>query len=80
MSDEMLRQKYRILRINLGKLVDKLIILNDVHDDVNLIIKELLLIDDKITMEDMFSSIKFVNNEVMNEISTIVIPIVDNKI
>ena len=76
----MLRQKYRILRINLGKLVDKLIILNDVHDDVNLIIKELLLIDDKITMEDMFSSIKFVNNEVMNEISTIVIPIVDNKI
>ena len=80
MGDEMLRQKYRILRINLGKLVDKLIILNDVHDDVNLIIKELLLIDDKITMEDMFSSIKFVNNEVMNEISTIVIPIVDNKI
>ena len=80
MSDEMLRQKYRILRINLGKLVDKLIILNDVHDDVNLIIKELLLIDDKITMEDMFSYIKFVNNEVMNEISTIVIPIVDNKI
>ena len=80
MNNTLLQQKYKILRINLSKLVEELILLNEIHDDVNLIIKELLLIDKRIVMEDLFSEVKVINNNIQNEIITLVIPIIDSKI
>lgn len=80
MNNTLLQQKYKILRINLSKLVEELILLNEVHDDVNLSIKELLLIDKRIVMEDLFSEVKVINNNIQNEIITLVIPIIDSKI
>ena len=80
MNNTLLQQKYKVLRINLSKLVEELILLNEIHDDVNLIIKELLLIDKRIVMEDLFSEVKVINNNIQNEIITLVIPIIDSKI
>lgn len=80
MNNTLLQQKYKILRINLSKLVEELVLLNEIHDDVNLIIKELLLIDKRIVMEDLFSEVKVINNNIQNEIITLVIPIIDSKI
>ena len=80
MNNTLLQQKYKVLRINLSKLAEELILLNEVHDDVNLSIKELLLIDKRIVMEDLFSEVKVINNNIQNEIITLVIPIIDSKI
>lgn len=80
MNNTLLQQKYKVLRINLSKLVEELVLLNEIHDDVNLIIKELLLIDKRIVMEDLFSEVKVINNNIQNEIITLVIPIIDSKI
>ena len=80
MNNTLLQQKYKVLRINLSKLVEELILLNEIHDDVNLSIKELLLIDKRIVMEDLFSEVKVINNNIQNEIITLVIPIIDSKI
>ena len=79
MNNTLLQQKYKILRINLSKLVEELILLNEVHDDVNLSIKQLLLIDNRIVMEDLFSEVRVINNNIQNEISTVVIPMIDSK-
>ena len=80
MNNTLLQQKYKVLRINLSKLAEELILLNEIHDDVNLSIKELLLIDKRIVMEDLFSEVKVINNNIQNEIITLVIPIIDSKI
>ena len=80
MNNTLLQQKYKVLRINLSKLAEELILLNEVHDDVNLSIKQLLLIDNRIVMEDLFSEVKVINNNIQNEIITLVIPIIDSKI
>ena len=80
MNNTLLQQKYKVLRINLSKLAEELILLNEVHDDVNLSIKQLLLIDNRIVMEDLFSEVQVINNNIQNEIITLVIPIIDSKI
>ena len=80
MNNTLLQQKYKVLRINLSKLAEELILLNEVHNDVNLSIKQLLLIDKRIVMEDLFSEVKVINNNIQNEIITLVIPIIDSKI
>lgn len=79
MNNTLLQQKYKVLRINLSKLAEELILLNEVHDDVNLSIKQLLLIDNRIVMEDLFSEVRVINNNIQNEISTVVIPMIDSK-
>lgn len=79
MNNTLLQQKYKVLRINLSKLAEELILLNEVHDDVNLSIKQLLLIDNRIVMEDLFSEVRVINNKIQNEISTVVIPMIDSK-
>ena len=80
MNNTLLQQKYKILRVNLSKLAEELVLLNEIHDEVNLNIKKLLLIDNKIIMEDLFSEVKVINNNIQNEIITLVIPIIDSKI
>ena len=79
MNNTLLQQKYKVLRIDLSKLAEELILLNEVHDDVNLSIKQLLLIDNRIVMEDLFSEVRVINNNIQNEISTVVIPMIDSK-
>ena len=79
MNNTLLQQKYKVLRINLSKLAEELVLLNEVHDDVNLSIKQLLLIDNRIVMEDLFSEVRVINNNIQNEISTVVIPMIDSK-
>ena len=79
MNNTLLQQKYKVLRINLSKLAEELILLNEVHDDVNLSIKQLLLIDNRIVMEDLFSEVRVINNNIQNEMSTVVIPMIDSK-
>ena len=79
MNNTLLQQKYKVLRINLSKLAEELILLNEVHDDVNLSIKQLLLIDNRIVMDDLFSEVRVINNNIQNEISTVVIPMIDSK-
>ena len=79
MNNTLLQQKYKVLRINLSKLAEELILLNEVHDDVNLSIKQLLLIDNRIVMEDLFSEVRVINNNIQNEIFTVVIPMIDSK-
>lgn len=80
MNNTLLQQKYKILRVNLSKLAEELVLLNEIHDEVNLNIKKLLLIDNKIIMEDLFSEVRVINNNIQNEISTVVIPIIDSKL
>ena len=76
--DEM-SQKYRILNNKLVIIKNKLEILEEEYNDLNRIIKETLLIDDKLIEEDRFSSIINDNQKILNELTNVVIPMVNSK-
>ena len=80
MNDELLRQKYVVLKTNLYNLKDKLTRLNLIYDELNLAIKSMLLVDNSILNEDDFINICIVNNDIKHEISNVIIPMLDEKV
>lgn len=80
MLEEELKEKYRQLREKLYNIKNKLNILDDVYDDLNILMKETLLIDDQVVNEDIFKSLKTDNKKIINELTNTIIPQINNKI
>lgn len=80
MDNELLGQKYVVLKTNLYNLNDELIKLNSLYDELNLAIKSMLLVDNSILNEVDFVNICVINNEIKHEISSVIIPILDKRI
>ena len=80
MDNELLRQKCVILRTSLCNLKYKLVELDSIYNELNLTIKSMLLIDNSILNEEDFINIGVINNEIRDEISMVVIPMLDKRI
>ena len=80
MNSELLRQKCVILRTSLYNLKDKLVEFDSIYNELNLTIKSMLLVDNSILNEEDFINIGVINNEIKDEISMVVIPMLDKRI
>lgn len=80
MDEELMKVKYRQLKNQLTEIKEELELLKDDYNDLNGTIKETLLIDDKIVEEDLFISISNDTDKVLNELTNVVIPIINSKI
>lgn len=68
-------------------LVDKisvikndLVNLNSIFDELNSVINEAILIDDKVPLYDEMSNLKKSTEDMINQISNEIIPMISNKI
>lgn len=80
MSEEELKQKYRYLRNRLYNIRDKVNNVIDNHNETYTKLKDFILIDNKILNEDEFFEYKKLEQHVVNELNSIVIPSINNKI
>lgn len=80
MLEEELKEKYLQLRVKLYNIKNKLNIQNDNYDDLNILIKETLLVDNDIIENDLFKSLKKENEQIIAELTNIVIPKINNKL
>ena len=80
MTDEINKMKYQELNIKLKEIRNELELLKNDYNDLYGITKEGLMIDDKIVEEDNFISISNNQEQVLNELINVLIPIVTSKI
>ena len=80
MEDEILRQKYRILREKLYVIRNKMNDLVEIHNKTYNNLREAIIIDNKIFKEDSFFENKKVEQHILNELNSTIIPNVNNKI
>ncbi|MEE3344114.1 MAG: hypothetical protein VZS44_08510 [Bacilli bacterium] len=80
MDDEILRQKYHANKLKLVSLKNKLNELNGEFDDLNISVKETLLINDKVVDEEEFLMLDDINNKIIDELGMVVIPMIDKNL
>lgn len=78
-EQEILRQKYKILKTKLYNIRYNLNQLNSEYKNLDSKISRLILIDDKIFDEKNFKIIENNNDSILDELDSIVIPRVNNK-
>ena len=79
MTDEILKVKYRDLYNKLKEIKEELELLKDEYNDLYGIVKQGLLINDKVIEEDTLISISNNQEEILNELTNVLIPIVTSK-
>ncbi|MBO5138553.1 MAG: hypothetical protein J6B89_02820 [Bacilli bacterium] len=80
MDDLVLREKYLDLQSRLYDIKDKLNNLMCDYDSLSSTVKGAVLIEGRVVFEDDFSFILSSSNEVLEEITNVLIPIVNSKI
>ena len=79
MTDEILKVKYRDLYNKLKEIKEELELLKDEYNDLYGIVKQGLLINDKVIEEGTLISISNNQEEILNELTNVLIPIVTSK-
>lgn len=80
MNEEMiLKMKYRNLRRNVINIRNKVNNLQSLSNDLESIMKQTLYIDNHIVLEDTFKKVKKDIQNINNELSSRVIPMINNK-
>lgn len=80
MDDELIKEKYRQLLNKLYYIKTKYHELDKTFDDLKVSLKENLVIDEEIVVDDSFNNIKSTVNSLENELVNNIIPNVSNRI
>lgn len=75
-----MEEKYYYLRIELYNIRNKINNIIENHNDTYSKLKDSIMIDNKILNEDEFFELKKMELHIINELNSIVIPSVNNKI
>ena len=75
-----MKEQYLDLRIKISSIRNQIIELNRIHNDLNVLLKNSMLIDDKIYNSDLFNSFNVINNQIVSDINGSIIPIIDSKV
>lgn len=75
-----MKEQYLDLRIKISSIRNQIIELNRIHNDLNVLLKNSMLIDDKIYNSDLFNSFNVINNQIVFDINGSIIPIIDSKV
>lgn len=75
-----MKEQYLDLRIKVSSIRNQIIELNRIHNDLNVLLKNSMLIDDKIYNSDLFNSFNVINNQIVSDINGSIIPIIDSKV
>ena len=74
-----MKEQYLDLRIKVSSIRNQIIELNRIHNDLNVFLKNSMLIDDKIYNSDLFNSFNVISNQIVSDINGSIIPIIDSK-
>ena len=75
-----MKEQYLDLRIKVSFIKNQIIELNRIHNDLNVILKNSMLINDEIYNSDLFNSFNVINNQIVSDINGSIIPIIDSKV
>ncbi len=78
-EQEIRKRKYRRLRSNLKSIKGQLNDLQLEFDSLNSFISKSIFIENKVVDEELFSKARNTMNEVSNELSSVVLPMVNSK-
>ena len=75
-----MKEQYLDLRIKVSSIRNQIIELNRIHNDLNVLLKNSMLINDEIYNSDLFNSFNVINNQIVSDINGSIIPIIDSKV